>query len=115
MVKMAEWNTMGNCRNGNPERFFGTGAKQRDARSICRDCPVLKQCLAMALNDKMEYGVWGGMTERERRAMLKARPDVTCWSSFLDQVTAQPLAPVLPLVPIRKAHPVPAAALADAA
>jgi len=48
---------------------------------ICRNCPVLKQCLAMALTKKMKYGVWGGTTERERRAMRKARPDVGLVSS----------------------------------
>jgi WhiB family redox-sensing transcriptional regulator len=108
------WNTMGNCRTGDPDRLFVTGAAQREARTICRGCPVLTQCLSMALTDKIEYGVWGGMTERDRRALLKARPDITCWSSFLEQVqatqtttepTTQPTAtPLAPVIPLRPAH-----------
>ena len=89
MMGSAEsWNTMGNCRSGDPERLFVTGAAQRDARTICRGCPVLKQCLAMALTQKIKFGVWGGMTERERRALLKARPEINSWSEFLDRVEA---------------------------
>jgi WhiB family redox-sensing transcriptional regulator len=106
MGNAANWNTMGNCRSGDPDRMFVTGAAQQKARLVCRNCPVLKQCLAMALTEKIKYGVWGGTTERERRAIRKARPDVTCWSTCLDQLetsqtttatTTQPLAPVLPL------------------
>lgn len=86
MVATGNWRVSANCRNVDPERLFVKGAKQREARSICRGCPVLTQCLAQALDEKLEFGVWGGMTERERRAMLKQRPDVTCWSSFLTRV-----------------------------
>ncbi|HEY1972353.1 MAG TPA: WhiB family transcriptional regulator [Pseudonocardia sp.] len=113
MATSADWNSLGNCRHGDPDRLFVTGAKQRAARTVCRGCPVLKQCLAMALDDRIEFGVWGGMTERERRAMLKTRPDITNWSGFLERAAghprtaapaaapavAEPLAPVLSLTP----------------
>jgi len=89
MVATGNWRVSANCRNGDPERLFVTGAKQREARSVCRGCPVLRQCLAHALDERVEFGVWGGMTERERRAMLRARPDVTCWASLLSEVTAR--------------------------
>lgn len=89
MVATANWRVSGNCRDGDPERLFVTGAKQREARTICRGCPVLVQCLSHALDERIEFGVWGGMTERERRAMLKARPEVRCWASFLAEVTAR--------------------------
>jgi WhiB family transcriptional regulator, redox-sensing transcriptional regulator len=89
MVATGNWRVSGNCRNGDPERLFVTGAKQREARTICRGCPVLVQCLSHALDERIEFGVWGGMTERERRAMLKARPDVRCWASFLAEVAAR--------------------------
>jgi WhiB family redox-sensing transcriptional regulator len=61
------------------------------------------QCLSHALDERIEFGVWGGMTERERRAMLRGRPDVTCWESFLSEVAArragaaQPAAATAPL------------------
>lgn len=108
------WATSANCRGGDPERLFVTGAAQRAARTICRGCPVLTQCLAQALDEKLEFGVWGGKTERERRAILKQRPDVTCWSTVLTSVAAQqarPTASVTQRAPANKS----AAALAEAA
>jgi WhiB family redox-sensing transcriptional regulator len=51
-------------------------------------CPVLVQCLAEALDSRTEFGVWGGMTERERRALLRKRPDITSWKSALRAGTA---------------------------
>jgi WhiB family redox-sensing transcriptional regulator len=78
-----QWNALGNCRTGDPDRLFVTGAKQREARRICRGCPVLAECLAKALDDRIEFGVWGGMTERQRRSMLKTRPEVTNWRTLL--------------------------------
>jgi len=89
MVATGNWRVSANCRNGDPERLFVTGAKQREARSVCRGCPVLRQCLAHALDERIEFGVWGGMTERERRAMLRARPDVVCWASLLSVAAAR--------------------------
>ena len=89
MVATGNWRVSAQCRNGDPDRLFVRGAKQQEARSICRGCPVLTQCLSYALDERVEFGVWGGMTERERRAMLKTRPDVTCWSSFLNEVVAR--------------------------
>jgi WhiB family redox-sensing transcriptional regulator len=50
---------------------------------LCEDCPVRRECLAEALDNNMEWGVWGGMTERERRALLRRRPDVTSWREVL--------------------------------
>ena len=60
-----------------------TGARQREARNFCRACPVRTECLAHALDQRIEFGVWGGMTERERRALLRSRPHVTSWADVL--------------------------------
>ena len=46
-------------------------------------CPVRFECLAEALDNRIEWGVWGGMTERERRLLLRQRSDVTSWRSIL--------------------------------
>ena len=46
-------------------------------------CPVRFDCLAEALDNRIEWGVWGGMTERERRQLLRQRPDVESWRSVL--------------------------------
>ena len=42
------------------------------------------ECLAEALDNEIEWGVWGGMTERERRAILRKRPNVTSWRTLLE-------------------------------
>jgi WhiB family redox-sensing transcriptional regulator len=47
-------------------------------------CPVRTECLADALDNRIEFGVWGGMTERERRALLRRRPGVGSWSRLLE-------------------------------
>ncbi|MGL4745898.1 MAG: WhiB family transcriptional regulator, partial [Dermatophilaceae bacterium] len=53
------------------------------AKLICRGCPVVAECLADALDNRTEFGVWGGMTERERRALLRRRPEVPSWAAVL--------------------------------
>jgi WhiB family redox-sensing transcriptional regulator len=49
---------------------------------ICRRCPVILECAADALDNHVEFGVWGGMTERQRRALLKQHPEVVSWADF---------------------------------
>ena len=46
-------------------------------------CDVRVDCLADALDNRVEFGVWGGMTERERRALLRRRPNVGSWRDLL--------------------------------
>ncbi len=86
---MTDWNwrAASRCRTTDAESLFVSGARQREAREFCRTCPVRTECLAHALDEQIEFGVWGGMTERERRALLRTRPDVTSWSDLL--VTAR--------------------------
>jgi WhiB family redox-sensing transcriptional regulator len=77
------WRVAARCRTADAEGLFVTGARQREARAICRTCPVRTECLAHALDHRIEFGVWGGMTERERRALLRARPHVRSWAELL--------------------------------
>jgi WhiB family transcriptional regulator, redox-sensing transcriptional regulator len=77
------WRVAARCRTVDAEGLFVTGARQREARLFCRACPVRTECLAHALDQRIEFGVWGGMTERERRALLRSRPDVRSWSELL--------------------------------
>jgi|SRR5271156_5323903 len=78
-----EWVAKAECRSVDPDELFVRGAAQRKAVVICRHCPVKAECLADALDNQMEFGVWGGMTVRQRRALLKEHPEVASWSEFL--------------------------------
>lgn len=82
-----DWVTAARCR-GTGDVLFAEGAAQRRVRVLCDDCPVRLECLAEALDNNMEWGVWGGLTERERRALLRQRPDVTSWRDALLQEPA---------------------------
>ena len=68
-----------------PDELFVQGAAQNRAKVVCATCPVRTECLADALDNRVEYGVWGGMTERERRALLRKRPDVHSWRQVLEE------------------------------
>src|SRR5262249_9767689 len=83
MGMIADWPSMAACRNGDPDALFVQGAEQNVAKRICRSCPVRYECLADALDNRIEFGVWGGMTERERRALLRRHPQVaSCRRTF---------------------------------
>ncbi len=69
------WMADGNCRNYPPAVFFPSNGVGVDrARKICnQDCPVKDQCLDYAIDHRIEHGVWGGCSERERRRIIKRR------------------------------------------
>jgi WhiB family redox-sensing transcriptional regulator len=79
------WVSKALCRTTDPDELFVRGAAQRKAAVICRHCPVMQECGADALDNKVEFGVWGGMTERQRRALLKQHPEVVSWQDFFDK------------------------------
>jgi WhiB family transcriptional regulator, redox-sensing transcriptional regulator len=70
----AEWMAEGLCANIPPSTFFPSdGAGVDVARRICATCPVQEPCLEYALANRIDHGVWGGASERERRRILKRR------------------------------------------
>ena len=77
-----DWAAYGLCTSSDPDALFVQGKAQRSAKVVCRACPVIAECLADALDNRTEFGVWGGMTERERRALLRRRPDVRSWAAL---------------------------------
>lgn len=77
------WATRGACVNMDPDGFFVQGADQNRVKTTCVACPVKTECLADALDNRIDFGVWGGMTERERRRLLRRHPDVSDWGSAL--------------------------------
>ena len=78
-----DWASKALCRTSAPDELFVRGAEQHKAKQICAACPVRTECLAEALDNGIEWGVWGGLTERERRAVLRKRPQVTSWAALL--------------------------------
>ena len=78
-----DWTALGACRDADPDEFFVQGAAQNRVKTRCFGCAVRTECLADALDNRVEFGVWGGMTERERRALLRRRPDVLSWRQLL--------------------------------
>ena len=73
-----EWQLLGSCRGRDTELFFhpeGERGPRRDnrekaAKAICAVCPVLQECRTAALAAREPYGVWGGLSEHEREAIL---------------------------------------------
>jgi WhiB family redox-sensing transcriptional regulator len=69
-----DWMVTGNCREQPPATFFpNDGVGVEVAKRICSDCPVQERCLEYALENRIDHGVWGGTSERQRRRILKAR------------------------------------------
>lgn len=78
-----QWTTAALCKQAAPDELFVRGAEQHKAKTLCGSCPVRTECLAEALDNRIEWGVWGGLTERERRSILRKRPQVTSWKQLL--------------------------------
>jgi WhiB family redox-sensing transcriptional regulator len=70
------WRQLARCRGVDPEVFYPVSDDDEaaeEAKSICADCPVREACLEFALSTREKNGVWGGLTERERRRVLRRR------------------------------------------
>lgn len=74
---MTDWREQAACRTADPELFFtsasGAAAQthHRQAKAVCVRCPVVADCLAFALDRGLDYGVFGGLTAEERRALRR--------------------------------------------
>ncbi len=84
METATDWIGLASCRGTHPDELFVQGAAQNRAKQLCMGCPVRTECLSDALDNRVEFGVWGGMTERERRALLRRRPNVRSWRALLE-------------------------------
>jgi WhiB family redox-sensing transcriptional regulator len=66
------WQVRALCAQTDPEAFFPVpGGSVREAKAVCLRCPVRAECLAFALAHDERHGVWGGMSEPERRALKR--------------------------------------------
>lgn len=69
-----DWMTVGKCREVAPGTFFPSdGVGVEIARRICATCDVKEPCLEYALRNRIDHGVWGGTSERERRRIARRR------------------------------------------
>lgn len=72
-----DWRHKAVCRDEDPELFFPVGnsgpalAQIADAKLVCNRCPVTTECLTWALESGQDAGVWGGLSEDERRALKR--------------------------------------------
>jgi WhiB family transcriptional regulator, redox-sensing transcriptional regulator len=71
------WRARAACRDEDPELFFPIGstgpvlAQIAEAKEVCARCPVREACLDFALSTGQAYGIWGGLTEDERRSLRR--------------------------------------------
>jgi WhiB family redox-sensing transcriptional regulator len=74
-----EWVAAARCIGEEPELFFPVGTtgyaveQTERAKAICRACPVIEECLEWSLATAQDAGVWGGLSEEERREIRRAR------------------------------------------
>ena len=72
-----DWRHEAACRDEDPELFFPIGntgpalMQIEEAKAVCRRCPVVEACLTWALESGQDAGVWGGLSEDERRALRR--------------------------------------------
>lgn len=67
------WQEEALCAQTDPEAFFPEkGGSTREAKRVCQGCTVRVQCLEYALAQDERFGIWGGLSERERRKLKRA-------------------------------------------
>ncbi|MCP3913909.1 MAG: WhiB family transcriptional regulator [Actinomycetia bacterium] len=68
------WMNEGHCADRPPELFFPSdGVGVEVAKKVCVACPMQARCLDYALENRIDHGVWGGTSERQRRRILRSR------------------------------------------
>lgn len=74
IAKPPEWTTDALCAQADPEAWYPEkGGSSARAKAICGGCAVRRQCLEHALTNDERFGVWGGLSERERRQIAHMR------------------------------------------
>ena len=74
MVAKLSWQDFANCKGADQDLFFPErGASTRKAKAICGACSVREDCLEFAITNGERFGIWGGLSERERRKIRRQR------------------------------------------
>lgn len=72
IVEEPNWQERALCAQTDPEAFFPEkGGSTREAKKVCLGCDVRGECLQYALDNEERFGIWGGLSERERRKLKK--------------------------------------------
>ena len=87
LTRNYDWRDDASCRHTDPDLHFpvahtqGWKTQTRQAKQVCAGCPVIEQCLKWALETEQSAGVWGGLSEQERKQMLRMSKTQTerCW------------------------------------
>lgn len=83
VVADQDWRSQASCASADPDLWFSVGAiEHKQAKAICRGCPVRRECLVYAMESPVDQGIWGGYTERERRK-VKRLADQRGWRAAL--------------------------------
>jgi len=70
--EVSAWHELAACSETDPDAFFPElGEPTAAAKRVCRSCPVRAECLQYALDNHERFGVWGGLSERERRHLIR--------------------------------------------
>ncbi|HMU79211.1 MAG TPA: WhiB family transcriptional regulator [Microthrixaceae bacterium] len=73
-VAAESWQAFANCLGVDPDLFFPErGASTKEAKQVCQGCVVREDCLEYALANGEKFGIWGGLSERERRRIRRQR------------------------------------------
>jgi WhiB family redox-sensing transcriptional regulator len=84
-----DWRHRAICRDEDPELFFPVGnsgpalLQIAEAKAVCERCPVMNECLNWALETGQDAGVWGGLSEDERRSLKRRRARARARSNSL--------------------------------
>jgi WhiB family transcriptional regulator, redox-sensing transcriptional regulator len=80
--EVLDWQERAECRDYDNTLFFGPDrpeselekqAREERAKAVCQRCPVLEACLEFALETNQKYGIWGGLTDKERASLKRRR------------------------------------------
>lgn len=78
-----DWRDLAACRDADPEGWFPVGndgpalIQVAEAKTVCRGCPVREACLDWAMTHPDTHGIWGGLTEGERRTLRRQDTGIT--------------------------------------
>lgn len=71
-IETLPWQKEAKCLQAEPDTFFPEkGGSTREAKRICAQCTVRAECLEYALENDERFGIWGGLSERERRKLKR--------------------------------------------